>query len=344
MIDLTLLDKLTHAHGTAGDEGEIRRLLEEQCAPYAAEMTTDAMGNLIAHLPGAGPKILLAAHMDVCGFMVTHCEKEGVLRFAPVGGLDPASIFQAPIRFKNGVFGLISCDDNKVGKECKMSDLFLDIGAADKEEALSLVQPGDTAIYYAPFMKQGHRIIAPYLDNRAGCLLLLEVMKRLYHLPHADLWFVFTAQEEVGARGAGAAAFDIAPDYSIAVDVTCPDDIPGPLHEGTTAVGKGAAIKLMDHSFLSSAAVVRKLQNLAAEQNIMVQNDIMTCGGTDGGPILRTRGGLLTGGVSIPCRYTHAPTELMDERDFEECARLLTAFCACSSESLSCFTQIESEK
>lgn len=328
MIDLTLLDKLTHTHGTAGDERDIRVLLAALSAAYSREIASDVMGNLIVHLPGNGSKVLLAAHMDVCGFMATYCEKEGVFRFTPVGGLDPATILQAPVRFKNGVCGLISCDDNKLGKELKMSDLFLDIGATDKEEALTLIRPGDTAIFHTPLMKQGHRIIAPYLDNRAGCLLLLEVMKRLEGIPHADLWFVFTAQEEVGTRGAGAAAFDIQPDYSIAVDVTCPDDIPGPLHEGTTAVGKGAAIKIMDHSMLSSAAVVNRLKRLAAEEDITVQNDIMTCGGTDGGTILRTRGGLLTGGVSIPCRYTHAPTELMDERDFEECARLLTAFCS----------------
>lgn len=327
MINLELLDQLTHAHGTAGDEGDIRSLLASLCAPYTDDIRTDAMGNLIVHLPGEGRRILFAAHMDVCGFMVTHILKEGVCRFTPVGGMDPATILQAPVRFKNGVSGLISCDDNKLGKELKMSDLFLDIGAADEEEAAQLVRPGDTAIFCTPLMKQGRRIISPYLDNRAGCLLLLETMKAVHDQPHADLWFAFTAQEEVGARGAGPVAFDVQPDCSIAVDVTCPDDIPGPLHEGTTAVGKGAAVKLMDHSFLASSSVVKELTQIAEEKGICIQNDIMTCGGTDAGPILRTRGGMLTGGVSVPCRYTHAPTELMDEGDFEECVKLLTAVC-----------------
>lgn len=327
MLNLELLDKLTHTHGTAGDEDDIRTVLTELCRPYTDDIHTDAMGNLIVHLAGEGKRLLFAAHMDVCGFMVTHILKEGVCRFTPIGGLDPATILQAPVRFKNGVCGLISCDDNKLGKELKMSDLFLDIGAADKKEAERLVQPGDTAVFASPLMKQGKRIISPYLDNRAGCLLLIDTMKAVQESAHADLWFVFTAQEEVGARGAGVATFDIHPDVAIAVDVTCPDDIPGALHEGTTTTGKGAAIKIMDHSFLASQSVVKQLQNLAAKNGITVQNDIMTCGGTDGGPMLRTAGGILTGGVSVPCRYTHAPTELMDEGDYEECVKLLKAFC-----------------
>jgi endoglucanase len=142
-----------------------------------------------------------------------------------------------------------------------------------------------------------------------------------------DLSFVFTTQEEVGTRGAQPAAYALEPDYALVVDVTCPDDIPGALHEGTTAVGKGAAIKIMDHSVISSPSVVQKLNQLAQEKNISAQNDVLTCGGTDGGPIHRSRSGVLTGGVSVPCRYTHAPVELIDLNDLEECVRLVCAFC-----------------
>ncbi len=326
MIENKLLERLCAAHGTAGDENEIRELLKAEAAPYADEMTVDPLGNLIVHRKGDGPKVLMAAHMDVCGFMVTHYEKEGVLRFTPVGGLDPATILQAPVRFKNGVMGLISCDDNKLGKELKMSDLFLDIGAKDETEARSMVNIGDSAIYFTPVYQAGKRLIAPYLDNRAGCAVLLETLKRVTDRKN-DLYFVFTAQEEIGARGAGTAAYSVDPDYAIAVDVTCPDDIPGPLHEGTTAVGKGAAVKVMDHSFISSPWMVKRLNELAKAEGIQAQNDIMICGGTDAGTMYRSRGGVLTGGVSIPCRYTHAPTELIDLNDMEECVRLVTAFC-----------------
>lgn len=328
MIDIEILNHLCWAHGTAGDEEQIRMLLREYVEELGAglDIAIDAMGNLIVRRAGEGPKILLAAHMDGVGFMVTHYEKEGVLRFAPVGGLDPYSILQAPVRFKNNVCGLISCDDNKVGKELKMSDLFIDIGAKDEKEARSIVKLGDTAVYHLMQLQTGSRIMGPYLDNRVGCLVLLETIKRLKHTRN-DLYFVFTAQEEVGTRGAGPAAFGVEPDYALVIDVTCPDDIPGPLHEGTTAVGKGAAIKVMDHSIICSTALVQKLNDLAKENHITAQNDIMTCGGTDGGPIYRSRGGVLTGGVSVPCRYTHAPTELIDLNDMEECVRLVTAFC-----------------
>jgi endoglucanase len=326
MIDMNLLERLTQAHGTAGDEREIRQLIRTAAIPYGDSVTEDALGNLIVNKKGTGKKIMLAAHMDGVGFMVTHYEKEGVLRFAPVGGLDPASILQAPVRFPNNVYGVISCDDNKLGKELKMTDLFLDIGAKDEDEARKLVQIGDTAVYATPFLKTGNRVMAPYLDNRAGCLVLLEAIKQMKDTEN-DLSFVFTTQEEVGTRGAQPAAYALEPDYALVVDVTCPDDIPGALHEGTTAVGKGAAIKIMDHSVISSPSVVQKLNQLAQEKNISAQNDVLTCGGTDGGPIHRSRSGVLTGGVSVPCRYTHAPVELIDLNDLEECVRLVCAFC-----------------
>ena len=325
-MNLNLLERLVRAHGTAGEEAPIRALLTELAAGYADEVRTDPMGNLIVHKKGSGKKILLAAHMDVVGVMATHYEKEGVVRFTQVGGLDPATLLQTPVRFKNGVWGLISCDDNKLGKELKIKDLFLDIGAKDEQEARHLVKPGDTAIYYAPVFTQRSRVISPYLDNRAGCLVLLNTLKRLSSCPN-DIYFVFTVQEEVGTRGAGPAAYGIEPDYALVVDVTCPDDIPGALHEGTTALGKGAAVKVMDRSLISAPELVQKLNSIAREQGIQVQQDVMSGGGTDGGPMQRSGGGVPTGGVSIPCRYTHAPTELIDWNDLEECVRLVTAFC-----------------
>lgn len=320
------LERLVRAHGTAGDEGPIRALLRELAEPCADEIREDALGSLLVHMAGPGAKLLLCAHMDGVGVMATHFEKEGVVRFAQVGGLDPATILHAPVRFRNGVTGLISCDEDKLEEKLRLRDLFLDIGARDAEQAKSLIQSGDTAMFASPFLVQGSRVISPYLDNRAGCLVLLEVLKSLKN-PKNDLWFAFTAQEEVGARGAGTVACALEPDYALAVDVTCPDDVPGALHEGTTAVGKGAAVKVMDHSLFSHPAVTARLNRLAAEQGIPVQQDLMLCGGTDGGPVQRSGGGVPTGGVSIPCRYTHAPTELMDWNDLEACARLVRAFC-----------------
>lgn len=314
------------AHGVSGDEEDIRALIKLSCLSQADDIQTDAMGNLIVHRRGDGPKIMLAAHMDSVGCIVTHIEKGGFLRFAQAGGLDPASILQAPVRFRNGVTGLISVNDNQVGKELKLSHLFIDVGAKDADEVKELVSVGNTAAFATPFLKNGSKVISPYMDNRAGCAVLIETLNSLKDRNN-DLYFVFTVQEELGMRGAGAACFAIEPDWAIAVDVTCPDDLPGPLHEGTTALLKGAAIKVMDHSVICSRQVIDQLKFLAVEREIPFQMDLMSCGGTDAGPMHTSRGGVLTGGVSIPCRYTHAPTELIDTTDFDACVHLLTAFC-----------------
>lgn len=330
-MDTKLLENLVIAHGVSGDEAEVSTLLETLCRGalnmgMGDEMRNDAMGNLIVHRAGSGPKILLAGHMDSVGCIVTHFEKGGFLRFAQAGGLDPASILQAPVRFKNRVTGVISVDDNKVGKELKLRDLYIDIGAQNEEEARSMVSLGDTAAFATPFLKYGSKVISPYMDNRASCAAMVETLHSLKNR-NADLYFAFTVQEELGMRGIGPVCYEIQPDYGICVDVTCPDDLPGPLHEGTTALCKGAAIKVMDHSVICSRQVIQKLTELAVASDIPCQMDLMSCGGTDAGPMHVSRGGVRTGGVSIPCRYTHAPTELINAADYDAVVGLLTAFC-----------------
>lgn len=321
-----LLKSLLQAHGPSGDEGEIGEIIRREAETAADEVTVDVMGNLIAHKKGEGPKVMLAAHMDSVGVIVTHIEESGFLRFGALGGLEAKSIAQTAVRFRNGVCGVIAVSEDKAEKEFKLSDLYLDIGAENAAEAKTMVSVGDTAVFCAPILENGARIIAPYLDNRTGCAALLQAMKAIEH-PTNDLYFVFTTQEEVGLRGAKPAAWSLDPDYALVVDVTCPDDVPGALHEGTTAVGKGAAIKVMDHSVIAHPAVVERLSQLAAEQGIPVQRDLLKVGGTDGGVVHVSRAGVLTGGVSIPCRYTHTPTELIDRRDLDACVRLLQAFC-----------------
>ncbi len=330
-MDTKLLESLVAAHGVSGDEAEVSTLLESVCRSGLDRtkgdgMWKDAMGNLVIHRSGNGPKILLAGHMDSVGCVVTRFEKTGFLRFAPVGGLDPASILQAPVRFKNRVTGVISADEDKVGKALQLRDLYIDIGAQNEEEARDMVSLGDTAAFATPFLKYGHRVISPYLDNRAGCAAMVETLHRL-RSRGADLYFAFTVQEELGMRGIGPVCYDIRPDYGICVDVTCPDDLPGPLHEGTTTLCKGAAIKVMDHSVLCSEQMIRKLKELSLANQIPCQMDLMSCGGTDAGPMHVSRGGILTGGVSIPCRYTHTPTERIHGSDYDAVVQLLTAFC-----------------
>ncbi len=320
------LSELTAAHGVSGDEGEIRTLIRTLAEPYADEITEDVMGNLIVHKRGDGSKVLFAAHMDSIGLVATNIDSDGFVRFATLGGFTVPDLIQQTFRFGNGTYALCCAREDKL-LEAKRRDLYLDIGAKDEKEAKELVHIGDTAAYVSP-LKQltKNRISGCYLDNRIGCLALLQALEQIQN-PANDLYFVFTVQEEVGTRGAKPAAFGIDPDYGIAVDVTCPDDVPGSEHDGTTYLGKGAAIKVLDRSVICSATLVRNLNELAKERNIPVQQDILSCGGTDAGPIRTTRGGVITGGISIPCRYTHSALELCDWNDLDACVRLITAFC-----------------
>jgi endoglucanase len=325
-MNTELLRQLTGTYGPSGCEEEIRALIAQEAAPFADDVTTDALGNLIVHKAGPGKKVMFSAHMDSVGLMVTHIEEKGFLRFAQVGGLEAAAIYQTAVRFANGTVGVVSVNESKQEKSFALADLFIDIGAANRAEAEALVQVGDMAVFAAPFYAGGGQIVAPYLDDRAGCYVLLQALRQVQEPKH-DLYFVFSTQEEVGTRGAKTAAWRVEPDYGIAVDVTCPDDVPGAVHDGNTALGKGAAIKVMDHSVICAPALVKRLQTLAEAKNIPAQLDLLRCGGTDAGAMLVTRSGVVTGGISIPCRYTHAPTERVTEGDIQACIALVQAVC-----------------
>lgn len=322
---LELMRKLNAAHGPAGDEGGIRAVIREMVAPYADEITEDTLGNLIVHKKGNGPKVMIAAHMDSIGFIVTHIEKEGFLRVGKLGGVGPQDVAYTPVRFKNGVRGVFAKEEKAEFGKLKLDECYLDIGAKDEEEAKSLVQVGDTAVYDSPIYQCCSKVVSPYQDNRISCAILIRALEQLDKCEN-DLYFVFTAQEEVGIRGARTAAWAIDPDYGIAVDVTDVDDTPGSDRFGTVQLGKGAAIKVMDSSVICHPVVVDKLSQLAKEQDILAQRDILRAGGTDAGAIHTTRMGVYTGGISVPCRYIHTPQEMVDTVDVDNCVKLVTAF------------------
>ena len=324
-MELTeLLCMLDSAHGPSGDEGEIRSVIRQLAQPWADEVTCDAMGNLIVHKKGSGPKIMFAAHMDSIGFIVTHIEKEGFLRVGKLGGISPKDVLNTPVRFKNGVRGVLVAEE-KAGDKLKLEDCYLDIGARDEAQARSLVQVGDTAVYDTAVTETNGRVLSPYLDDRIACAILLKTLELVGDCEN-DLYFVFTVQEEVGTRGAKTAAWAVDPDYGIAVDVTDVDDTPGSAKYGTRKLGGGAAIKVMDSSVICHPEVVRALEQCARDKGIAVQRDIIRAGSTDAGPIHVTRTGVRTGGISIPCRYIHTPTELADLSDCAACVELAAAF------------------
>lgn len=322
---MNTLTGLVQAFGPSGAETETAALIEKLAGQYCDEVTRDVMGNLICRKKGTGPRVMFAAHMDSIGLVATHIEKEGFIRIGMIGGVRGKAVLHTPVRFQNGTCGMIGAAQDADITKLKVSDLFVDIGAASREEAQKLVRVGDVAVYHTPIMDAGSRVISPYMDDRVACLVLLMAMEQLKETEN-DLYFVFTSQEEVGTRGAKTAAWSINPDYGIAVDVTPADDEPGSKHLVSSVLGGGAAVKVMDGSVICHPQMVEKLISLADEKGIKAQRDVIRAGGTDAGPIHLTRAGVYTGGVSIPCRYTHSPTEMVDKNDVAACAALIAAF------------------
>lgn len=321
---LSVIEKLNACHGPAGDERQIAATLKRLAEPYADECTIDTLGNLIIHKKGSGPKVMFAAHMDSIGLIVTHIDKDGYLSFGKLGGIRPESILHTPFRFKNGVRGVVALRKNVSYKDMTVNDLYLDIGAKNEAHARRLVQIGDTAVSRMSAFTTESRLVSPYLDNRISCAAMLDALSHIRDYT-SDLYFVFTVQEELGLRGSKPAAFAIDPDYGIAVDVTAAEELED-TKRGSTQLGRGAAIKVMDSSVICHPEMVKTLETLAQESRIPCQRDILTAGGTDAGSIHVSRSGVLTGGISIPCRYIHSPVETVDLNDVSAVVRLITAF------------------
>lgn len=319
------LQALGPCFSPAGQEAEIAQTIRDLAAPHADDIRTDTMGNLIVHKKGPGPRVLFAAHMDTLGLMVTHVEDSGLLRVGRLGGIEPRELPGTPVRFRSGTLGAVYEDLGLEEKKREMGHVYVDIGAKDAQEAAALVQVGDVAVYNTPLYQTGSAVFGPYLDDRICCAALLKVLSMVQNTPN-DLYFVFTVQEEVGLRGAQTAAFAIDPDYALVADVTDSDDLPGSSHESSAKRGAGAAIKVMDSAVICHPRMVSLLRDLAGAEGIPFQMEVLTDGGTDAGAIHKSRAGVCTGGVSVPCRYIHAPQESVWLPDVEACVRLLAAF------------------
>ena len=288
------------AFGPSGREDAVRETIAGIAGAYIDDITTDALGNLICRKKGAGKKVLFAAHMDSIGVVATYIDENGFIRFSQIGGLYYADLVNITVRFANGTRGVISFEEKTPMKDMTLAHMFIDIGAKNAEEARKLVQIGDFAVFEAPRFEQNGVLCGPYLDNRIGCVTLLLMMEQLAETEtENDLYFVFTAQEEVGLRGAGAAAFAVEPDVAIAVDVTDTGDLP----EMKTAM-----------------AVEMELLGIST------QREILQCGGTDTAALQKARAGVAAGAVSIPTRYIHSPSEMCAVSDVEQSAALLAKF------------------
>ncbi|MGI6208768.1 MAG: M42 family metallopeptidase [Anaerolineae bacterium] len=318
------LRKLSEAYGPSGREVEVRELIRSEIEGLADSVTVDALGNLVAVKGSGGKRVMIAAHMDEIGIIVSHIDEKGFLRFGTIGGVPPLGLVGSRVRFADGTTGVIGAekleDRDKVPGYAK---LFIDIGARSRDEVHLKV--GDLACMDRPFSAcGGSRLVGKAMDDRAGCAVMIEALRRL-QAPKNEVHFAFTTQEEVGLRGATTCAYCVDPQVAIAVDVTGSGDTPK-APTMAMALGDGAAIKVRDGGMLAHPGVKDLLVQRAEEKGIPYQLEVLEGGTTDARVMQTTRAGVPTGAVSVPCRYIHTPSEMIDERDAEACVNLLLAF------------------
>jgi len=320
-----LIKKLTDVYGPPGYEETIRDLIQAEVGPYVDAVEVDPLGNLHAVKNGSdgGQTIMLAAHMDEIGLMVTQVEEAGFVRFTNMGSLQPLNLAGTRVIFKNGAIGMINVEDAFFRPNIKagFANLYIDLGVSSRDACP--VGVGDVAAFYGPSVMLGNRVMAKSMDDRIGCAVQIETLKRLQSSPHT-VHFVFTVQEEVGVRGAKTSAFKVEPDIAIAIDVTPSGDPPGD-RPFSVVLGKGPAIKVMDRGNISHPAVKDWMIETAEAHNIPYQLEVLILGGTDAAAMQVARGGSAAGCVSIPCRHTHTPSEIIDLDDAENAVQLLVA-------------------
>lgn len=326
-MNMQLLEKILTAYGPSGHEGRVAETIREALEGHVDDMRTDVMGNLIAvkRGDGTGRRIMLAAHMDHIGLAVIDADKHGYLRVCNVGGIDAGAMVSGHVVFENGVCGVVFADE-KIEGTPKVSDLYVDIGAQSREEALDRVSIGDMCVMKPRVTRLGaHRLASPAMDDRISCYIQAQALLELSEKTKNEIIAVFSVQEEVGVAGASTAAYASEPDMGIAIDVTGTGDVPEVKTKLSVELGKGAAIKIMDRSLICTPSVVELMEGLAAENGIPTQREVLPFGGTDAGPMQKSRGGVATGVISVPCRYIHSEAETVDLRDVQACVDLLKA-------------------
>jgi len=320
MIDL--IREYTQAFGPSGLEDEIRELIRERVEALADEVWVDRLGNLIAlkkatqeHQGERPLRIMMAAHMDEIGLIVTHVDDKGFLRVSNIGGVSPHVALGQRVMFANGTVGVLGAEKLDSIKDLKLDKMYVDIGARSREGAEEVVNIGDSAVFYHVFQKLRGRVVAKALDDRIACVILTRVLQELQETPH-DLYFVFTAQEEDGAWAARTAAYAIDPDLGIACDVTGTGDTPE-ARRMAVELGGGTAIKVRDRSAIVHPRVRELLRETAEDLGIKYQLEVLEYGGTDAAMIQVARGGVPSGCISVPCRYVHTPSEVVDLDDVQ---------------------------
>lgn len=319
-----LLQTLLAIPGPSGYESEVRTAVCAAIEPLADEIRVDNLGNLIVRKgsDNAGLKIMLAAHMDEIGLIASHIDEHGFVRFQPVGGVRASTCLGGRVRFLNGSLGVIGAErPTDPNKALTFPQLFIDLGASSRADCP--VKVGDMAVFERPFTDLGKRLISKAMDDRVGVAILIETLHQVHELgsPH-QLYFVFSVQEEVGTRGAATAAYGIDPHLGLAVDITSSGDTPNGL-KVDIGLGKGPAITVRDKGLIADPRVVDWMVATATQARLPYQLEVFDFGGTDARAIQLTRAGVPAGSLSIPCRYAHSPSEMVDYDDVQNAVRLL---------------------
>jgi endoglucanase len=339
MDNLQLLKVLSESFGPSGFEDDVRETIRKMIAPVVDDVRTDALGNLIATInPGKDFVLMLDAHMDEIGFMISYIEESGILRFTPIGGWDERLLPALRLAIKTAegkvFYGTVGStpphiqnpDEQKA--PLKPDDLFVDVGAASSEAVERMgIRVGDPVVPHADLLQlEGGTIMGKAFDDRAGCAVLIRVLEALSEdRPDFTLRACFSVCEEVGLRGAKTVAFQVQPTVALALEGTVAADTPGtPKHKNPTRMGRGPAITVADRSIIVHPKLARFIARTAGDLNIPHQIKTPSYGATDAGAIHLSGGGVLTGVISIPCRYIHSPNIVMNLDDFDHTVKLVT--------------------
>lgn len=329
-----MIKKLTEAFGVSGYEKPVRDIIYKEIKDLCTDVKVDTMGNLCVFKRAKScsknaKKILLSAHMDEVGLIVTDITDDGYLKFSSVGGIDPRVLISQRVRV-NGISGVIALKAvhlttaEEREKPITEKQLYIDIGAKDGQSAKEYVAKGDYCVFDSEYVEFGNQIKAKALDDRLGCAVMIDVLKKDWEV---DLYCNFTVQEEVGLRGARVAVKGINPDYAVVIEGTTCNDLSG-VGENlrVTKSGGGPAISVLDSASRADDGLVKLIENSAKNHGIPYQFKASTAGGNDAGAISIADGGIKTASVSVPCRYIHSPVSVMNKDDFENCKALIGAF------------------
>jgi tetrahedral aminopeptidase len=333
-MNVKLLKEISETPGAPGFEKRIREVILREITPLVDKVELDNMGNIYAIKKGTEDKrVMIGAHMDEIGFIVTHIDDKGFIRFHTLGGFDPKTLTaqRVIIHGKEDVIGVMAAKPIHVmtsderNKVAKTTDYFIDTGLS-KEELDELIKIGDPITREREMIEMGKCVNGKSLDNRLAVFILIETLRQLkgMDVPY-DIYGVFTVQEEVGIRGANVSALRINPDFGFGLDTTIAYDLPGAAaHEKITSLGEGVAIKIMDASTICDYRMVEFMKKTANSNNIKWQPEILTAGGTDTAGIQRmTAGGSIAGAVSIPTRHLHQVIEMAHKEDIQASIELL---------------------